>query len=267
MPAFASTLRRSLAAACLLCLPGPVLAQDTVRLASDDWCPYVCASDGRIGGGYIVEVATRALGATGWQVEPLLLPLNRAMRQTVNGELDGVFAPPDDARLLLSPVLAYSRACFYVRAGSSWKFRALGSLKGVRVGVIGDYEYDNGPMDAYIVANLERRDAIDVSYGASAVLTNIRKLLGERFDVLLEHDLVMRRAMQTAGVEGQLRQAGCLEQSFPLRIGFARGNPRSVQWLAALAEGMRKLERSGELAVLRERYGFPAVAQGEMRAR
>lgn len=248
---------RSVVAAHLLgLLTLPALAADVVRLASDEWCPYVCTANGRIQGGYVVEVTSRAMAVTGWRVEPFLMPLNRAMRQTVQGDLDGVFAPPEDARLLPSTVLGYSRACLYVRAGSNWRYRGLRSLSGLRLGAIGDYEYDNGPMDDHISTLRGNRDAIDFSYGANAGLTNLRKLLGGRFDVLVEHEAVLHHLARQAGVEGQLRNAGCLEKPFALRVGFAPRSSHGATWLADLARGFKHIERTGELAAIQQRHGI-----------
>lgn len=244
-----------LAAALLLCA-APAPAQDLVRLASDEWCPYVCAQQGRVDGGYVVEVTSRALATAGVRVQPLLLPLNRAMRQTLAGNLEGVYAPPEDSRLRPSSVLGYSRSCFYTLKTSDWQYTDVWSLKGERLGVIGDYEYDNGPLDAYIVANRDDRNAIDFSYGINAGLTNVKKLLSGRFAVLLEHELVMQRLVRQSAAGHRVRKAGCLAQPFALRVGFSPTNRHSAYWIAALARGIKLLEKNGELEQIRARYGI-----------
>lgn len=232
---------------------------EVVRLASDDWCPYVCSHAGKIEGGFVVEVASRALAATGFRVETHLLPLSRALHQTEAGNIDGVFAPPGDARLLPSGVLAYSRACFFTTAKSAWSFWGIQSLNGMRLGAIGDYGYDQGAADRYILANSANRSAIDFSYGATAGQTNAKKLLQGRFPVLIEHDLVMNRIVADMNAEGQFRNAGCVDLPFALRVGFALHHPHSQVWIAALAVGIRKLERSGEMDKICEHYGVKLI--------
>lgn len=248
---------RLLAAALLLCA-APAPAQELVRLASDEWCPYVCAQQGRVQGGYLVEVTSRALATAGVSVQPLLLPLNRAIRQALAGGLEGVYAPPEDSRLRTSSVLGYSRSCFYTLKTSDWQYTDVWSLKGERLGVIGDYEYDNGPLDAYIVANTDDRKAIDFSCGANAGMTNVKKLLSGRFPILLEHEQVMRRLLSQSGARHRVRSAGCLAQPFALRVGFSPTNPHSAYWIATLARGMKLLEKTGELEQIRVRYGIEA---------
>lgn len=54
-----SVFHQPLAVAALLMCAPPAVAQDLVRLASDEWCPYVCERHGRVQGGYVVDVTAR----------------------------------------------------------------------------------------------------------------------------------------------------------------------------------------------------------------
>lgn len=254
-----SRLQRTLVV-CAFLSPIFACAEGMVRLASDDWCPFVCAKDGKIIDGYLVDASTRALNLMGFHVAPIFMPLNRAIRETIDGEVDGVFAPPVDDRLRLSAPIAYSRACFYTRVGEMWTYQGLDSLKGRTIGVIDDYGYDNGPMDAYVASNRKNRHALEFSFGDSAGATNIKKLLRGRYRVLLEHEAVVARLAKTLGVDGQIRKAACLESSLPLTIGFSARDSRSSSWIRALAEGLKKMDSSGELRVLRARYDIPEAA-------
>jgi polar amino acid transport system substrate-binding protein len=235
----------------------PASAEGLVRLASDNWCPYVCAKDNKITGGYLVEVTVKSMALKGIKVDPVFLPLNRAIRLTVSGDVEGVFAPPVDARLRLGTTIAHSRACFYTLSESAWRYRNIASLKGLRVGVIDDYGYDDGPMDDYVARNHAKSNALDFSFGATAGTTNIQKLLGGRFPVMLEHELVMQGLAKEVGAVHLLRQAGCLEDALPLTVGFALNDRRSAMWTQALSDGLKKLNASGELAAIRQRYNVP----------
>lgn len=250
------------AAIAALCAPQSACAEGVLRLASDDWCPYVCARDGKIVDGYLVEVTAKAMAAMGYRVEPVLLPLNRAMLRAAAGDVDGVYAPPDDARLRPSTVIAYSRACFYTRDDSSWTYSGMDSIKNLRLGVIDNYGYDDGLMDAYVARDHKPGSHLDFSYGANAGATNVQKLLSGRYGVMLEHELVMQRLSKDLDATRQTRQAGCLEQPLPLRIGFARQDMRAPAWIKALSDGMKALHASGELAAIRARYHVGADADG-----
>ncbi len=249
-------VRSVLLAGCLM-QAGLARADGLIRLASDDWCPFVCAVDGKLVSGYLVELTERAMALEGNRVEPVLMPLNRAILQTARGDIEGVYAPPIDRRLHLSAPLAHSRACFYTRADDSWTYTSPSALKTLAVGVIDDYGYDDGPMDAYIAANRSKPFLIALAYGASAGTTNVQKLLGGRYRVVLEHEAVMVHLSTRIGVVNRIRQAGCLEHALPLTIGFSTQDMRAEHWIRALADGVHTMTVSGELKALQQRYDIP----------
>ncbi|PHV06003.1 ABC transporter substrate-binding protein [Janthinobacterium sp. BJB412] len=249
----------SLRSLLLLWLALPVLAAAAplpaiARLASDDWCPFICASHGQISGGYLVDLTTQALALSGVRVESLLLPLSRAVSETASGAIEGVYAPSSDPRLQLSVPLAHSRACFYTLAGAAWRYRGTESLGALRVGVIADYGYDDGEMDAYVARHRDDRASLAFAFGDAAGLTNLHKLLRGRFPVWLEHEAVANQLVAKLGAASRIRQAGCLAQALPLTIGFSIHDARAARWLHALADGLRSMAASGQLAALRARY-------------
>lgn len=246
-------VRLSLNAA-LLCTPVLAAGDTVLRLGSDDWCPYICTSEGRIKDGYLVEVVARAL--PGHKVEAVLLPLNRAIQETLDGRLQGVYAPPIDQRLLLSAPVAYSRACFYTRADDSWTYQGIASLERNTVGIIKDYGYDEGVMDAYVAQYQSDPGRIELAYGDKAGISNLQKLLHGRYQIMLEHQAVLVYLSKKLRVSQQIRNAGCLEQRLPLSIGFSSQDPRSAAWIHALNEGVQRLAASGQLQALRLRYAF-----------
>jgi len=243
------------AALVALLLAAPLAqAGEPVRLASDAWCPFVCTRGVQVAGGYLVDAAAAALASQGMAAVPVLMPLNRAMQETVRGRIDGVYAPAIDARLRLSVPLAHSRACFYTLKDSAWVYRGMASLDGQQVGIIDDYGYDDGPMDAYVNRNRRQADKLHLSFGQSAGVGNLRMLLHGRVPVVLEHEAVMARLAQGEHAAPQLRRAGCLERRLPLTVGFAANSPKAAASLAALDAGLRQLEVSGALQALRKRY-------------
>jgi polar amino acid transport system substrate-binding protein len=239
-----------------LFMPRYCLAEEKLHIASDDWCPYVCTSHNNISGGYLVELVDQALALSGYQAIPLLLPLKRAITETSEGRLQGVYAPPIDERLLMSDVLAYSRACFYSRADNSWTYQGIASVQNLKVGIVEDYGYDNGAMDAYIEKNQRNPAKLEIARGENAGLSNLQKLYARRFSVMLEHEAVIPRLLERAGTNLKLRQAGCLEQSLPLTVGFDKQNVNSAYWIKALHDGVSHLRSTGELDTLRMRYGM-----------
>lgn len=233
-------------------------ANDKVRLASDDWCPFVCVQNGKIQNGFLVEVSIKAMALSGYQVEPELRPLTRAIHETVHRVIEGVYAPPLDQELRLSLAITYSRACFYARVDGTWQYKNKESLKEQTIGVIANYGYDDGEMDAYIAKNVQQTSLIELAHGDTAGTSNLHKLLKGRYHALLEHEAVMEHLSQRLNLRNQIKQVGCLEHALPLTIGFSKHHEHAEEWIRALNNGIARLETSGELNLLRRQYGIKA---------
>ncbi|BAK76700.1 extracellular solute-binding protein family 3 [Pseudogulbenkiania sp. NH8B] len=249
-------LRALMVSLCLSALPLAAVSAPSIRLASDNWCPYICAQDSTITGGFMVELTGQIVSAAGYRLESLLMPLNRAMTLAEERDIDGVYAAPIDDRLVLSRPLAFSRACFYTLQHSTWRYTGQASLRTVPLGVIADYGYDGGAFDAYLQA---RRHAaaslLDFNRGQNAGETNLNKLLTGRYPVAVEHEAVMRHLVLRQKIPpDRVRNAGCLEGRLKLVIGIGKNNPRGRQLIRAIDDGMRKIRASGQLDRLREKY-------------
>lgn len=136
-----------------------------------------------------------------------------------------MYAPAADRRLRRSIPLAYSRACFNTRLGQGWHYQGPRSLSAVVVGVIEDYGYDNDVMDAYVDVYHHDATRLQFAHGGDAGVTNLQKLLRERFDVLLEHEAVVNTMTRKLGLQTQIRVpcAGCA------RWPTANGNYRAAR--------------------------------------
>lgn len=227
-----------------------------LRIASDDWCPYICVGgDGRtIASGFLVDATARALELAGLPVRPQLMPLNRALALTLGGQIAGLYAPAIDKRLVMSAPLIRSRACFYTRSVSSWHYQGQASLARQQLGVIADYGYDDGPMDAYLLKERHNHSLVEFNYGEDAGVKNIRKLLYGRYDVVLEHETVMRHLLAQMGEKNALRQSGCLAHHLPLVVGFSARRADAHELARKLDAGLARMKLSGDYERLLRRY-------------
>ncbi|TDR76625.1 transporter substrate-binding domain-containing protein [Paludibacterium purpuratum] len=225
-----------------------------VKIASDDWCPYICADHNKIVGGFLVDLTEQALALQQYELKSVFLPLNRAMIMAEEGLIDGVYAPALDNRLRLSKPMAYSRACFYTLKDNEWQYHDLKSLHDVTIGVIADYGYDGGPFDRLLAAPTSHGVLFDFNKGQTAGETNLSKLLTKRYPVMLEHQAVMDHLTDRLGVSSQIRKAGCLEQPLMLVIGIAKRNPAASNLIRAIDTGLDQLKASGQLDPLKKKY-------------
>ncbi|SMF53068.1 hypothetical protein SAMN02745746_03788 [Pseudogulbenkiania subflava DSM 22618] len=114
----------------LLCLPALPLAAvsaPTIRLASDNWCPYICTQDSAITGGVLVELTGQIVSSVGYRLESLLMsrhwqkqPESTATdshQQRWNGQDQGIgpARPPARKRPSRSIALSPARLATHVR--------------------------------------------------------------------------------------------------------------------------------------------------------
>lgn len=227
-----------------------------LTIASDDWCPFICDRGGMQANGFLVDFVQEAMAFEGYVVKPVILPLNRAIIETIKGNVDGIYAPPIDQRLIYSNVIFNSRACFFSRITSKWQFNGLASLEKIKLGVVDDYGYDNGAMDKYLKdkQHLIKNSNITFSTGDGAGVKNLKMLLLGRFDAYLEHEAVLLQLSSVSNLRAKLRNAGCLKDLLPLVVGFSSQSPNSKKHIKALNQGIIKMLKSGKLQKLKDTY-------------
>jgi polar amino acid transport system substrate-binding protein len=242
----------------LLVLGEPAGAQgdETLRLRADYWCPYNC-TPGTDNPGYMVEIAARAAARLGLKTDYQLMPWDRTMSEVRTGSVDGAIgATPLEAEgLILSEPLGYDADCFFVTAGSDWRYQGPDSLKGVLLGAISGYTHDEGPIDAYIATHSGPKDAVTTSSGDEASARNVRLLLLGRVDVLLDSEAVVKTEASRVGRSALVKQVGCLK-ALPLHIAFSRAYEAAPAMVDALRAEVEELRKSGRLAEILGRYGL-----------
>lgn len=244
----------------LVAATGMVLAAtsagaDTISLRADSWCPYNC-QPGSDKPGYMIEIATEVFAAAGHTVDYQLLPWTRALEEVQHGTHQGaVGATREDAEGLLfgDEPLGVSVNALGARRGYTFSFSGPDSLKGHRLLAVQDYAYSD-ELDAYIAANAGT-DAVALAAGDDVTLQNLRKVLAERADLMLEDRNVLEYTATSQGMEGliDIHPAG---KGLPLYIAFSPTDPKGREYARILDEGVRKLRASGRLREILARYGL-----------
>lgn len=226
-----------------------------IKLASDNWCPFICSQKTMEPNGFLVDLVQEAMKAEGYEIKPIIMPLNRAILETNNKIIDGVYAPPIDKRLNLTNTLFKSRACFFTKINSNWHYDGITSLEKLQLAVIDDYGYDNDLMDKFLDNNRHqnKNSKIFFSTGDDAGVKNLKMLVLGRVDVYLEHENVLAYLSSTLKTQNKIRNAGCLESSLPLVVGFSLNAPNSKEYVEAINRGMIKVSKS-RIQKLKETY-------------
>jgi polar amino acid transport system substrate-binding protein len=246
-----------------LLMAGAARAQD-LALRADLWCPYNC-EPGATEPGYLVELVRAALPQANidyalgrWAAlrrqrsappQPLLLLL-------------GVSNTPASRRdlLVVEPAIGQALTCAYRGAEKKdWRLKQPSDLRGQRLSLTLGYVYH--PEVHALLDEPGARRHITQMRGERASQAHARMLAMGRVDVALEDRNVMQWGLRQldAAARAQIVEAGCLPllPSDALHFGLPRSDPRSAQVAEALQQGLQRLQASGEIARLRQRYGLP----------
>jgi polar amino acid transport system substrate-binding protein len=236
----------------------PVMTHSNViTIVADDWCPYNCVPDSKTPG-YIIELATEIFSKAGYQLKYEYVPWSRVIKGVENGTYDGaVGAAKGDIPSALFPEEEEGMATnhVFVRKGEKWQYAGIDSLKQVRLGVVGDYYY-NDEINAYIAAN-PNSPKIDVTRGDDAVEQSLKKLLTNQIDVYIEDLNVFYYTAAQAGLDkDKFAIAGLVDEPQPIYIAFSSKNPEAEKWARILSDGIKEFRSSGHLAEILQRYGM-----------
>lgn len=246
-------------------LPLAVAAQEgPIKVRADLWFP-INGEPRAARPGFGIEILNAVWGAAGYRIDYQLTPWSRSLELVHTGQADCVIgAYPGDAPELLYPhePLGFDGVGLYTLTGNDVDYQGPESLNELRVGVIGSYSY-GAQLDAWVEVNQESPN-LDVMRGSEALDKNIRKLLSGRLDVLLESPLVMQTRLEALKLEERITLAASVTPPMPVFV--ACGASRAArQWLKVHDDGLKRLQREGELAEIYRRYGIDPEKQRAMR--
>jgi len=230
---------------------------DVITLVADPWCPYNCTPESDQPG-FMIEMAQSAFQQAGHQVEYRQVNWARAIKEVERGDYTGLIATshantPDF--VFPESEQAVAQYCFFGLPQETWTYQGETSLPAVNIGVINEYAYGD-EIDAYLEAH-RQTERVQFMAGENALFQNIRKLLADRIDVILQDPNVMHYTRRTAFPDNppELKEVGCLSSIDLLYIGFSPNNPKSEEYAAILVKGIEELRQSGQLQEILNKYG------------
>lgn len=225
----------------------------SVTIRADYWYP-MNGEKGSDYPGYMIELARAIFEPEGVEVDYDVMPWIRALQQTRDGEIDCVVgAYKNDAPDFLFPKEHWGQdqVTFYVLKNDNWRFNQnLDSLVGREIGTISGYSYGK-KLDDYFV----KHKVQEVS-GDHALATNIRKLLNERINTLVESQYVMDSQLALMQLKDKIISAGKTKQGTPMYFACGPNNPKSKMWIKLVDEKLPQLKSSGVFQKILQRYGI-----------
>ena len=217
----------------------PVAATDLNVVHSGKWPPYADAS--LPGQGLAVEIVTTALKRAGYTTFMRIDSLDRILEGGALGVYD-VFATPwySDARnqyLEYSEPYLESYIRFIKRKDKNFTYESADDLKGVMVGIVQDYAYDEDFNASRSIIKIPERNLIQ----------NLLKLTQGRIDLTLDDELVLQYEINQY-MPNSKKDLEFLPKPLAVRgihIGVSRENPDHAKIVAAFNKAIKEMKKDG----------------------
>ncbi|MBF0572133.1 MAG: transporter substrate-binding domain-containing protein [Desulfamplus sp.] len=226
--------------------------EKVIQAAADNYPPFVDASDVKEG---LAMVLIRAAYATqGYTVKLVFVPWARAENMTVEGKYDilpDVWVNDNRKKVMMfSEPYASNAVKIITNANDPFVFDGVESLKGKKIGTVRNYGYSINGVDIREIKDFTCEDAVDIA-------TNIKKLVGKRFDLTLEDEIVARVtiANQIPDLLTKVKFSEKALFSNNLHVTAGLKNPRHKEFIDAFNKGLAEIKANGEFKKIFESYG------------
>lgn len=241
----------------LLLLPQTIYA-DTLRISTDEWCPYDCVpaqNNGKIG--YLGELLIAAMQARGHKVEFVEVSYSRGLTLVREGKLNGTTAcvKEDAPDFVYTPTpQGKSNATFFSRAGSNWRYTGTDSLKQAKmIGVIKGYDYVDPTVMSYLNQNPE--NVLKIT-GERPLERLLQMLISGRLTAIIEDKTVTEYKLKQMNKTGQVVVSGDTPVVINVYIGFSPAIAKSAEYAKILEEEIAKMRLNGQLQKILAPYGM-----------
>lgn len=262
MPSQTKQTKRALSSGVLLAsvmtLFSTSALSDTLRIATDEWCPYDCiASQNQGKVGYLGDLLVETLEAKGHKVEFVEVSYSRGLQLVREGKLDGTMACyREEAPDFVYPdfALGKSNTTFFSLKGSNWRYTGKESLEQAElIGVIKGYDY----VDPTVMAHLNQhpKNVLAIT-GEKPLERLLEMLINGRLTTVIEDKIVLQYKAQQMGKADQIIVSGTTDVAIDVYTSFSPKNPKSAEYAQIVSEETLKMREDGRLQKLLERYGI-----------
>ncbi|VAW82702.1 ABC-type amino acid transport/signal transduction system, periplasmic component/domain [hydrothermal vent metagenome] len=220
-------------------LPAAAAGKDLNVVHSGKWPPYADAS--LPGQGLAVELVTTALKRAGYTTYMRIDSLDRILEGGAIGVYD-VFATPwySSARnryMHFSKPYLESYIRFIKKKETDFIYESFDDLKGMMIGVIQGYAYDEQFVDSRELIKISERNLIQ----------NLLKLIQGRIDLTLDDELVLQYEVNQY-IPNSMKDLEFLPKPLAVRgihISVSRENPDHDKIIAAFNKSIDEMRKDG----------------------
>lgn len=234
----------------LLCLSFQAQSEtEQIVIASDIWCPYVCADNS----GYFVELTQQAFASVGVSTKFETIPFQRALRLAQADRIHAVLAvsPEHIGKASLQDsdlILGQYANDFYVHSTSHWQYSSLVELNNKTIASILGYDYGDK-----LNSLLAKSPTSFRASGETPLKTNLNLLQKDRVDILIGNRYVIEYTAKKFDYYDDIKFAGSEGISTPLFVGFSHKDLEQ-NYASKFAEGIQNIKESGQYQAILDKY-------------
>jgi len=206
------------------------VANRTIVIASDIWCPVSC-SIGQENEGLAVELMREIFEAKGFNVVYKVMPWSRAIYEVETGGIDAILATNKNEAPDLSfskrPIIRTSTDVYVLR-NNPLSIVDINKIHEIRLGAIQGYDYAP-EFNEYIAKNKNKTELLQLVAGEDALQQNIRKLVAGRIDAFIDSKLIVGHVLRDMKLDESIRR---VEPSFPMADLYIAFSPKNNHGLA-----------------------------------
>lgn len=230
--------------------------QKQLTLATTQWCPYTCVSQGDKGnliGKYLSDILAKHNIHLSVQSYPWARAVRLAENKTVDGLLTATHAEAPNLSFTENPIANF-QVCFYSHQASHWRYQSPLRLNNLTLGVIKGYGYQK-EIDDYVTLHQSSEKIISLS-GDQGLLRLIAMLKKQRVDVIVADKMVLNWQAKSNRLDlTDIRNVGCTAAQ-PFYLALNSDLPELQTFLNILNNEFVLSENQQKLEKLIEQYSF-----------
>ncbi|SDF57211.1 amino acid ABC transporter substrate-binding protein, PAAT family [Limimonas halophila] len=237
--------------AAALAMPSVAAANEEITVASlTSWPPF--SGKELPNKGFSNDVAKTVLERAGYDVTVKLMPWSRAKKMTERGKfevLTSVWHNEKRAKTLaFTDAIARNELVFISRKGSGFTYTGLDSLKGMTVGTVRGYDY----QDAFLDTDHFQREA------AESFKTNLKKLAAGRIDAAVGDRLIGKYLVSNklSSLKGELAYSDKALSSKKLYVTVSRKAENTEQLVSDFNAALKAIRADGTYTEIQARHGL-----------
>lgn len=239
----------------LFCQSSVILAVESLKIASIDWCPQLCASGEQEG--YVKDIVQLVFKGSPYQIQITDYPWSRSILLVRNGDAQALLSPAKaEAPSLLYPQyeVGVQRMCFFTHRRSTWEYSGVSSLIDLQIGIATDTSVEE--LNSFIVSH--KKQFQFMPYTGTYVQKSVRKLIQGRMDAFLFTRNTTLYELSKLKAQDQIREAGCVSEA-KIYMAFSPDNKQREKvekMMKFFDQRMSQLKAQGEIEKIMQNYGL-----------